>query len=444
MRDLRRAFVDYLRGHAVRLAGEQGDYDKLIERARGARVVLLGEATHGTHDFYSERAAITKRLIEELGFDAVAIEGDFPDAYRVNRWVRGRGSDSDAETALGGFKRFPTWMWRNADVLDFVGWLRTHNEQAKRPVSFWGLDLYSLFTSMETVVKSLEGIDPAAAERARKRYACFDNYGQDSQDYGTSAAFGAGDSCEREVIAQLVELRDKAGTWLEGGDHDRREQLFCIEQNARLVKNAEQYYRTMFFGRISSWNQRDRHMMETLEAVLGHLDRQRPGSKIVVWEHNSHLGDARATDMGKAGELNVGQLVRERFGKEALLVGFTTYDGTVTAASGWDAPAERKTVRPALPESYEAVFHDTGIPRFMVCFGKEREQVAPLVASRLERAIGVIYMPETERVSHYFHALLPGQFDVVLHFDRTRAVEPLERTMGWVQGEPPETYPFAV
>lgn len=430
-----------LRRLAQRLAGNTNDYDTLLERIGDARLVLLGEATHGTHEFYRERAQITKRLIQELGFDAVAVEADWPGAYRVNLHVTGRGNDAEAIDSLAGFKRFPAWMWRNADVLDFVGWLADFNRRESKRVGFFGLDLYSLYSSMEIIVKYLERIDPDAARRARERYSCFDHFGEDSQAYGYATGLGLVASCEHDVVRQLMEVRERANLWLTQDGRALEEDIFFIEQNARLVKNAEQYYRSMFRGRVSTWNLRDLHMTDTLDALAAHLDQRVSRSKIVVWAHNSHLGDARATDMGAAGEWNVGQLVRERHRNDVVSVGFTTYDGTVTAASNWDAPAEHKTVRPALSTSYEAIFHDVGIPRFLLVFDDSTSRA--LRGRHLERAIGVIYRPKTERASHYFNAEIPGQFDAVIHIDRTRAVEPLERTAAW-SSEAPETYPFAV
>jgi erythromycin esterase-like protein len=436
-----------VRSAAHPLVGAAEDYDGLVETIGESRFVLLGEASHGTHEFYRERAQITKRLIREKGFNAVAVEADWPDAYRVNRYVRGRGSDAEAIDALRGFRRFPAWMWRNADVLDFVGWLRAHNDSA-RPgtpkVGFYGLDLYSLHASMEAVIAYLDKVDPGAAERARRRYACFDHYKDDTQAYGFATAFGLGQSCENEVITQLVELHKSAAEYALRDGRIAEDDYFYAEQNARLVTDAEQYYRTMYRAEVSSWNLRDRHMAATLDGLVEFIGRDGPSAKVVVWAHNSHLGDARATQMGAQGEWNVGQLVRERYGRDVVLVGFTTYSGTVTAASNWDAPAERKTVRPALPGSYEALFHETGLPRFLVRLRDTDQASACLREPRLERAIGVIYRPETERTSHYFHASLARQFDVVLHFDQTRAVEPLERGAVWEAVEAPETFPSGV
>jgi erythromycin esterase-like protein len=338
-------------------------------------------------------------------------------------------------------------MWRNADVLDFVGWLRDRNDlQAaiEQKVGFYGLDLYSLYRSIEVVLAYLDKVDPEAAKRARYRYSCFEDFGEEPQAYGYSAGFGLSESCEREAIEQLVELQRKVVDYARRDGQLAEDEAFYVEQNARVIKNAEQYYRTMFGGRVSSWNLRDRHMVETLQALDVHLSGGGRPAKIVVWEHNSHLGDARATEMSARGELNVGQLVREHYGRDSVLVGFTTYSGTVTAASDWDAPAERKNVRPALPGSYETLFHTTRLPNFEIDLRGSPQAAEQLLAPRLQRAIGVIYRPETERVSHYIYARLSEQFDAVIHFDHTRAVEPLERTAEWVRGDLPQTYPVGV
>jgi erythromycin esterase-like protein/adenine/guanine phosphoribosyltransferase-like PRPP-binding protein len=435
--------VEVVRNRAQKLTGEPSQYDALLEGIGDARVVLLGEATHGTHEFYRERAFITRRLIVEKGFAAVAVEADWPDTYRINRYVRGAGADEEVVDALGDFRRFPTWMWRNADVLDFVGWLRTHNEKQPddKRAGFYGLDLYSLRASMEAVLVYLDKIDPDGARRARRRYACFDQFGEDGQEYGYATRLGLHPSCEREAVAQLLELHRRRVDYASRNGRVTPDEFFYAEQNARLVKNAEEYYRTMFGGRVESWNLRDRHMAETLRELVAFLDRTRPGARVVVWAHNSHLGDARATEMGARGELNVGQLAREEYRGRAVLVGFTTYTGTVTAATDWEGPAHRRHVRPALPGSYERLFHDAGIPRFLLPLRTDLELASALGAPRLERAIGVLYLPETERASHYFHARLPEQFDYVLHFDETRAVEPLERTAYWTTGEVAETFP---
>jgi erythromycin esterase-like protein len=434
-----------VRENAREITGSRYDYDPLIELAGSSRFALFGEASHGTHDFYHTRAELTQRLIEEKRFSAVAVEADWPDAYRINRYVQGRGDDADAVEALRSFQRFPTWMWRNTDVAEFIAWLREYNDalpEGTRKVGFYGLDLYSLHTSARAVLDFLDKVDPEAAQRARYRYACFEHFGEDTQAYGYAATFGLSKSCEDEAVSQLVEMQKRAGELASRDGRLDPDAFFMAEQNARLVKNAEHYYRSMFTGRVESWNVRDQHMTETLDALVNHLGGST--AKIAVWAHNSHLGDARATEMGDHGELNVGQLVRQRYGKDAVLAGFTTYTGTVTAASNWDAPAERKRVRPALAGSYEDLFHATGMPGFLLMLRGADWISGVLNQQRLERAIGVIYLPESERVSHYFYARLADQFDAVIHLDQTRAVEPLERTSNWETGELPETYPFAV
>ena len=346
--------INVVRETAHPLIGVTTDYDPLMELIGDARFVLLGEATHSTHEFYWARAEITKRLITEKGFVAVAVEADWPDAYRVNRYVRGINDDATARDALAGFKRFPIWMWRNKDILNFIGWLRAHNTSLPpdaRKTGFYGLDLYSLHASIEAVISYLEKVDPEAAKRARYRYSCFEHYREDAQAYGYAAGFNLSKSCEDEVVDQLIELQQHTTDFAKRDGRVAEDEFFYVEQNARLAKDAEEYYRTMFSGRVSSWNLRDRHMAETLEALVAHLDREGGGTKVVVWAHNSHVGDARATSMESEGELNIGQLVRERHGREAVLVGYSTYTGTVTAASDWGAPMERKRVRPALPGS---------------------------------------------------------------------------------------------
>ena len=439
--------TDAVRECAHPLTGSAQDYEPLMDLIGDARFVLIGEASHGTHEFYQQRAEITKRLIQEKGFTAVAVEADWPDAYRVNRYVRGIGDDTTSADALAGFDRFPAWMWRNTEVVNFIDWLHEYNNalpQNATKAGFYGLDLYSLHTSVEAVLSYLDKIDPEAAKRARYRYSCFEHFGEDTQGYGYAASFGLTESCQKKVINELLELQHRAGEYALADGREAEDEYFYAEQNARLIKNAEEYYRSMFRGRVSSWNLRDRHMAETLDHLVTHLDKQRNRTKVVLWAHNSHLGDARATDMGDAGELNVGQLVRERYGRDAVLVGLTTYSGTVTAASNWGAPPERKRVRPGISGSYEALFHETGLPRFLLTLRSDDKAATALRKRRLERAIGVIYLPETERVSHYFHARLPDQFDAVLHFDETRALEPLERTSHWEKGEVPETFPSSL
>ncbi|MGN6554253.1 MAG: erythromycin esterase family protein [Verrucomicrobiota bacterium] len=429
------------------LTGAPRDYDPLMEIIGDARYVLLGEATHGTHEFYKARAEITKRLIREKHFSVIAWEADWPDALRVNRYIRGGRADHDAAEALASFERFPVWMWRNAEILDLVGWLRSHNESVGRQqpkVGVYGLDLYSLYRSMDAVIHYLERIDPKAAAEARQRYGCFEHFGDEPQTYGMLASQSPSYSCESAVVQELVELQRHAADFLSHDGRIAADELFFALQNARVAQNAERYYRAMYRGRPNTWNLRDQHMVDTLDQLMAHLEEQGENPKAIVWAHNSHLGDARATDMTERGELNVGQLVRERHGGEAVLVGFSTHSGTVTAASDWGGVAQRKRVRPGMPGSWEDLFHNVSEENFLLALHDQPRLVRQLALPLLQRAIGVIYRPETERWSHYFHARLSQQFDAVIHFDHTRAVEPLERTAEWDKGELPDTYPSAV
>lgn len=439
-----RALADALRGHALPLG--EAPPEPLLQALATRRLALMGEASHGTHEFYAMRADLTKALITRHGCKAVVIEGDWPDAWRVNRWVRGLDDDAGAGEALGGFERFPTWMWRNSVVAGFIGWLREHNRGLPpwEQVGFYGLDLYSLFGSIRAVLQYLDQADPEAAQRARRRYACFDHFQQNLQAYGYAAGFGTGFSCEDAVVAQLTDLLRKPPP--NGAAQDDPDALFHAQQNARLVRNAEQYYRSMFRGRASSWNLRDLHMADTVQALSAHLqERMGHAPRMAVWAHNSHLGDASCTAMGEEGEWNVGELLRKRWPSETFLLGFTTYEGTVRAASEWDQPGEVKDVRPGLPGSWEEVFHQVGHERFLLMAADHPALRALLDPPRLERAIGVIYLPETERRSHYFQARIGTQFDAVLHLDRTQALDELGDSVprpGDV--EVPETYPVGV
>jgi erythromycin esterase-like protein len=430
---------------AIAMQGAHADFDALLERIGDARFVLLGEATHGTHEFYRIRAELTKRLIREKGFTAIAAEADWPDAYRINRYIRGVGRDIDASEALIEFQRFPQWMWRNADVLDLVGWLRSYNDlidDVSQRIGFYGLDLYSLHSSMTAVLGYLEARDPQAAHRARARYSCFDVFGEEPQAYGHMVALGISDDCQREVLDQLVELLKHRNNLLRHAGVIAEDAQFEAEQNARVVANAEEYYRQMYAGDVSTWNLRDTHMADTLDALVAHIERRgRPG-KVVVWAHNSHVGDSAAmSHRSERDEITIGHLCRQRHPRDTVLVGFSTHSGTVTAASSWGGTAERKLVRPALAGSYELLFHRVGIPSFMLLLDNLGEATAALHEARLERAIGVVYLPESERWSHYFNVRLADQFDAIIHLDHTRALEPLERTALWERGELPETYP---
>jgi erythromycin esterase-like protein len=436
--------VPLVRRHAVRLEPATAATRILGEIDERASVVLIGEATHGTQEFYRIRADVTRGLIERRGFGVVAVEADWPDAYRANRWARLLGDDETAEAALADFTRFPRWMWRNREVVRFLRWLRGHNADRKLSdrVGFYGLDLYSLHRSISCVIEYLDKVDPETAQLARQRYGCFDIFGDDPQTYGYATSARMAGSCEDDVVRQLIDLQRRAAEYAQRDGRIASDEYFVAEQNARVVKDAEAYYRAMFRGGAESWNLRDRHMMATLEALLEYAERSGRPRRAVVWAHNSHLGDARATGLAASGELNLGQLVRERYEERSCLIGMTTHAGGVTAARAWDAEAELREVRPSLTGSYERLFHETGIPLFMLrC---DASAVAPALARpRLERAIGVIYKPETERASHYFPARLTDQFDLVVHVDETRALEPLEK---WARHEVdlPETYPTGV
>ena len=407
-----------------------------FDRYADARVVLLGEASHGTSEFYRARAAITRRLIEKHGFDIVAVEADWPDAAAIDRHVRLKPHKT---MATPPFSRFPTWMWRNTDVEAFVRWLREHNaaRPAQSRAAFYGLDLYNMRASMAAVLEYLEKVDPAAAAEARDRYACLAPWSAEPAAYGRAALSEGYAICERPVLSILVGLARNA---LDYAAHDG-ETFFDAAQNARLVADAERYYRVMYYGGHESWNLRDRHMFETLERILV---MRGPASKAVVWAHNSHIGDARYTEMGAArGELNIGQLCRERFNRSVALIGFGTHSGTVMAASDWDAPAEVKTVRPSRPDSYEALCHDTGVNRFLVDLrpGRNESLRNDLREPRLERYIGVVYRPDTELMSHYSRASLPEQYDGFVWFDETRAVTPVPTQ---IRSGEDETYPFGL
>ena len=432
---------ELIRNAALWFEPEVDGLAAVVEHIGDARLVLIGEATHGTQEFYRVRAEITRALVTQKGFNIIAVEADWPDVYRANRFVRHASDDRTAADALSEFTRFPRWMWRNTEVVRFLEWLREHNAgcEPAQHVGFYGLDLYSLHSSMAAVLQYLDKVDPEAAARARARYRCFEGFGEDAQGYGHAATLGLTRSCEDDVVAELTELRRRAGELTARDGRMAADEQFFAEQNARLVRNAEEYYRAMFGARRHSWNVRDTHMMETLDALLEHVSQTSGDSRAVVWAHNSHLGDARATEMGQHGELNLGQLTRERYGSSARLIGLTTHTGSVTAASDWDEPTEHKRVRPSLPASYEALFHSVDLERFMLNF-EDQALCEALTIPRLERAIGVIYRPEMERVSHYFTAELPRQFDFVLHLDRTHALEPLE-TWASVEADVAETYP---
>lgn len=424
------------------LTGEKDDYDSLIKMAKNSRFVLIGESTHGTKEFYKIRADITKRLIDELGFDAVAIEGDWPDAYRVNRYVNASNSNGGATQALEDFERFPTWMWQNREVLSFVKWLRCYNTvNTKAAIGFYGLDLYSLHSSIAAVIHYLEEVNPEAATRARSHYSCLADFPASS----SSVLQALDHKCKEEIVQQLEDLRQNSFEYLKKDGFLAKEELFCAEQNAKVVKSAQSYYHSLYLSEESSWNLRDSHMANTLEELSSHLqETHHKPAKIVVWAHNSHIGDARATDMSKRGELNLGQLMREKYPDETLLIGFSTYQGKVSAASNWDMPVEFKTVLPALKDSIEEVLHKTAVKNFILKFRDNAELTKALDTPLLERFIGVIYQPRTERQSHYYHAHISKQFDALIYLDETTAVQPLKSETRWIQNDLDETFPFGI
>lgn len=418
-----------VRAMAQRLGGDDGDYDGVMALAEGKTLVLLGEATHGTREFYRLRADISRRLVEERGFDAVAVEGDWPDASRVNRFVQGGGDDT-ADSSLDDFERFPEWMWRNREVREFIAWLREHNRGLPETsrTGFYGLDMYSLYRSADAVIGYLDRVDPEEAEQARRRYAALDHV-REPQVYGLQAASGRRRGGREGALEQLHLLRVAGTEYLSRNGVEALDAQFFAERNAALVVSAEAYYRGMFGGRTDTWNLRDAHMRDTLFALAEYRLRRGGNGRIIVWAHNSHVGDSRATKMHERGEWNLGQLVREQAGDNALLVGFTTYTGSVSAASEWGGEVECKRVRPALPESWEHLFHATRLDRFFLPL--REAMVEPLQERMLERAIGVLYLPHTERASHYFDASLAAQFDAMFHLDETEAVAPLDLPGPW-------------
>lgn len=414
---------------------ETANLQPLLQRIGDARVVLLGEASHGTDEFYRMRERISRELITKKGFNFIAIEGDWPDASRIDHYVRHFEYPASEWTA---FARFPVWMWRNTAVRQFIDWLREYNKHKdiKQRVAFHGLDLYSLFNSIRSILDYLDEIDPPSAAVARERYGCLNPWQKDPATYGRAAISGVYKSCEKEVVQMLKDILHKHSDYTQ---HDGERFLDTV-QNARLVANAERYYRIMYYGSRASWNLRDSHMFETLQTLLKFYGEN---SKGIVWAHNSHIGDASATEMFTRGEYNIGYLCRQELSCESYNIGFGTDSGTVAAASDWDGPMEVKQVRPSIEKSYERIFHQVNIPSFLFALKnpKSSEVHDELLKSRLERAIGVIYRPETELASHYFHAVLPKQFDEYIWFDKTQAVNPFQTTELEAL---PDTYPFGL
>jgi protein-L-isoaspartate(D-aspartate) O-methyltransferase len=414
---------------------DNADFAPLLERIGDAKVVLIGEASHGTSEFYRMRAAITKRLISEKDFTIVAAEADWPDATQIDNYVR---HHDIAPSEWTSFARFPTWMWRNVETREFVDWLHEYNSELSidRRTGVFGLDLYSLYTSVQEVTKYLDDVDPALARLARLRYGCLSPWESDPAAYGHAALTGRYRECEEDVTSMLIDLLKKRQDYAPF-DGDR---IFDAEQNAALIAAAEQYYRIMYYGSRASWNLRDTHMFSTLQRVLKHRGLD---AKAVVWAHNSHIGNAAATEMSARGELNIGQLCREEYGEQSYHIGFGTNDGTVAAASEWGGPLEIKHVRPAHAQSFERLFHLSGVPNLLLPLRPADQDAlrTALSSPRLERAIGVIYRPETELASHYFEAVLPDQFDEYVWFDHTSAVTPIHADS--LAGMP-DTYPFGL
>jgi protein-L-isoaspartate(D-aspartate) O-methyltransferase len=430
--------IDALISAAAEPLSDFGDpaFGRLFDRFAVARVVLLGEASHGTSEFYRARDAITRRLVSEHGFNIVTVEADWPDAAAIDRYVRHKAPRREAERA---FRRFPAWMWRNTDVDAFVRWLRRHNagQASEKRAGFYGLDLYNLAGAIRAVLDYLDGVDPAAAKVARERYGCLEPWQNEPQAYGRMAISAGYAKCEQPAVDMLLDLLKKKLDY----ETQDAEGFLDAAQNARLIRDAEAYYRAMYYGAAESWNLRDQHMFETLEHLL---DAKGPQSKAVVWAHNSHIGNAAFTEMGQLrGELNIGQLCREKFGDDCALIGFGTHTGTVAAATDWDGEMEIKRVNPSRPDSYEHLAHGADRPRYLLDL-RERQHAQlreALMTSRLERFIGVIYRPETERWSHYSECSLPNQFDAYVWFDETTAVTPLP---GEARAGEDETYPFGL
>ncbi|GEO12773.1 erythromycin esterase family protein [Microvirga aerophila] len=430
---------------AVQIVRDQGEelppisegqaFGALFDRFADAKVVLLGEATHGTSEFYRARAAITQRLIMEHGFNIVAVEADWPDAARIDAYVRHRPVPDGDDVA---FERFPIWMWRNEEVADFVNWIRDRNRDLKEDqrVEFRGLDVYSLNSSIRAVLEYLDKVDPDAAGDARGRYGCLSPWQSDPAQYGRAVMTGRKRPCDEALLTQLQEILDRRIEYLQA---DGGEAFFDAVQNAKIVHSAAHYYRIMYEGSTESWNLRDRHMFDTLQSLLARRDN----AKAVVWAHNSHIGNAAATAMGWQGEWNIGELCRKAYQDDAVLIGFGTDRGTVAAATDWDGHMEVKTVLPARPDSHERIFRDTGLGCFLTDWRQTGQHGLKdaLARPRLERAIGVIYRPDTELYSHYFEAVMADQFDAFVWFEETKAVTPLTRAHG--QGMP-ETYPFGL
>jgi len=418
--------------------------EKISELIGNARIVLMGEATHGTMDFYQARMAVTKYLIREKGFQAIAIEGDWTSVYPVNLYCQGYTDPENLQTPLEEFKRFPTWMWRNTNMLDFVEKIREYNFQVKtqtKKVAFYGLDLYCLHEAAQGVIDYLQEHDPEAAREAIQRYACFDHMGLDPQRYNYLIKNRLKKPCVKEVMLQFLETQRLIYQNL-ASDLDEIDLQFYALQNARIVRNAENYYHSLFEPHYVTWNIRDQHMVDTLQNIMSHLESiTHVPAKVIIWAHNTHIGDARATEMSDRQEINLGQLVRERFNTSSFLLGFSTSEGTVTAASEWGGSIYHKKIQLPIHGSYEWFFHKLKEKNFILNLRENTPLMHLLKSPQLQRAIGVIYHPETERISHYFFSHLPNQFDALVHFDKTQALIPLDKKWELQEAELPDTYP---
>jgi erythromycin esterase len=409
------------------------DLDPLIERIGEAHFVLLGEASHGTSEYYQWRARLSSRLIAEKGFKFVAVEGDWPDCYRVNRYVKGYlDAGNNAHDVLHAFNRWPTWMWANWEIVAVAEWLHKFNKNKSNKAGFYGLDVYSLWESMESIIRYLEDKDPQALQAAIQAYQCFEPYGEDPQSYAWSTRMVPG-NCEDEVINLLIEMQQRAGHY--DGDPEGG---FNAEQNALVIKNAEKYYRAMVRTDSQSWNVRDLHMMETLDRLV---DFHGANTKAIVWAHNTHIGDARYTDMMRAGMLNIGQLAREQLHNEGVvLVGFGSHHGSVIAGNSWGAPMERMEVPEGRPGSWEDVLHQAGSDQILI-FDQEKLS-DEFQRVRGHRAIGVVYHPQLESRGNYVPTILPKRYDAFMYIDETEALHPLHIEPEEIN--PPDLYPWGV
>lgn len=421
------SLVQALRDTINPIYPDSKSYYPLLDQIGDAHYVLLGEATHGTKEFYESRALITNLLIKEKGFNVIAIEADLPETYNVNAFLRDTNSKEPALSTLNSFQRFPVWMWKNIEMLSFIDNLKSINNKKlpEQRIGFYGLDLYSMYTSVEQVISYLQKVDPQAAEKAQKRYSCFFKYGKNDDAYGQAMSY-VSESCQKEVIEQLTDLQLKKMDYVENSSFLSNEDLFFAEQNAKLIKNAEQYYRQMFDKRVQTWNLRDLHMADTVESITQHITKVAGYAKIVIWTHNSHAGNALGTEFAKDGELNLGQLILFRHWGDAFLIGYTTYTGTVLAASDWGEDPKIIKVTPALDDSYESLFHETDLKAFIFDLTNINSKLDFFKQNHLERAIGVVYTPESEKVSHYFNARLADQFHAVIHFDNSSSIHAID------------------